>query len=74
MEKKYLIDELAKLTLQEKSLLRGLDTSYYDRERRNAIFNKIKLVKKDISQIKFKLRLEREKENVKNNNTDSTKN
>lgn len=55
-----LIDELARLKLEKNSLIRGLDTNYYDYEKRTKLFNRIKEVKKEIAQVKFRIRLEKE--------------
>jgi len=58
-----LIDKLSLLTLEKKYLKRELDNIWYDREKRQKIFNKIKKVNKEIENIKFKLQLERKIKN-----------
>ena len=63
MKHNELIEELSKLTLQEKSLKRNLDVCYYDSKKREKLFKEIDKVKKEIKKIKFKIRLEREMKN-----------
>ncbi len=63
MKHNELIEELSKLTLQEKSLKRNLDVCYYDSKKREKLFKEIDEVKKKIKKIKFKIRLEREMKN-----------
>lgn len=58
-----LIEKLSLLTLEKKYLKRELDNIWYDREKRQKIFNKIKKVNKEIENIKFKLQLERKIKN-----------
>ena len=55
-----LIEKISNLELEKKSLIRCLDTSYFDYEKRTELFNRIKEIKKEIQQIKFKIRLEKE--------------
>ena len=58
-----LIEKLSLLTLEKKYLKRELDNIWYDREKKQKIFNKIKKVNKEIENIKFKLELERKIKN-----------
>lgn len=58
-----LINELSKLTLEEKALKRNLNRNYYNVKTRNKLFNELELVNKEIKKVKFKIRLEREKNN-----------
>lgn len=55
-----LLDKLVRLELEEKSIIRNLNTYYCDDKTRNRLFAKLKKIKKEIEQIKFKLRVERE--------------
>ncbi len=71
MKHNELIERLSNLKLEEKNLKRVLDVYYRDENMRTKAFNKIKKVKKDIEQIKFKLKLEKELKN-ENNNTNNT--
>ena len=68
-----LIDKLANLTMEEKSLRRCLDIKYYDDEKRTQIFARIDKCKKEIEKVKFKIRMER-KLNDKNSNTNKSNN
>lgn len=52
-----LINELSKLTLEEKSLKRHIDRNYYNLEVRTKLFTRLKIVENEISRVKFKLRL-----------------
>lgn len=70
MKHNELIEKLSNLKLEEKNLKRVLDVYYRDENMRTKAFNKIKKVKKEIEQIKFKLKLEREINN-ENNNTNN---
>lgn len=65
MKHNELIEELSKLTLQEKSLKRNLDVCYYDSKKREKLFKEIDETKNKIKKIKFKIRLEREIKNEK---------
>ena len=56
-----LINQLSKLELEKKSLIRNLDKYYYDYKLRTKLFNNLKVVENDIKKVKFKIRLEREK-------------
>ena len=58
-----LIEKLSLLTLEKKYLKRGLDNNWYDRERKQKLFDKIKDVNKEIEYVKFKLELERKMRN-----------
>lgn len=60
MDNDKLIERLSNLQLQEKALLRVLDKVYNDIEARTKTFNQIKKVKREISSVKFKIRLEKE--------------
>ena len=63
-----LLDILVKLEMEEKSILRNLNTYYYDVTKKENLYGKLKRVRKEIQQTKFKLRMEREiKKNDKNN-------
>lgn len=62
-----LIDKLAMLDMEEKSIRRNLNTYYVDIEKRTKLFAKLNKVKKEIEKVKFKLRVEREiRKNDKN--------
>lgn len=58
-----LIEKLSLLTLEKKYLKRELDNIWYDREKRQKIFDKIRKVNKEIEYVKFKLELERKMRN-----------
>ena len=58
-----LIEKLSLLTLEKKYLKRELDNNWYDRVKRQNIFNRIKSVNKEIEYVKFKLELERKMRN-----------
>lgn len=62
-----LIEKLSLLTLERKYLKRELDNNWYDREKRQKTFNKIKDVNKKIQSVKFKLELERKMKNDSSN-------
>ena len=62
-----LIEKLSLLTLEKKYLKRELDNNWYDRIKRQNIFNRIKSVNKEIEYVKFKLELERKMKNGNNN-------
>ncbi len=65
-----LINKLAMLLAEEKSIIRNLNTYYVDKNRRCGLFKKLKKVQNDIQKVKFKLRIEREiRKDDKNNNT-----
>jgi len=55
-----LIEKLAMLEMNEKSIRRNLNTYYVDKEKRAKLFKKLHQVHKDIECVKFKLRIERE--------------
>ena len=61
------IDKLSLLELEKKYLKRELDNNWYDRNKRQKIFDKIKDVNKKIEYVKFKLELERKMKNGNNN-------
>lgn len=67
MKHNELIERLSNLKLEEKNLKRVLDVYYRDENMRTKAFNKIKKIKKEMEQIKFKLRLEKELKNERNN-------
>ena len=58
-----LIEKLSLLTLEKKYLKRELDNIWYDKEKKKKIFDKIKIVDKEIEYVKFKLELERKIKN-----------
>lgn len=60
-----LIEELSNLELEEKFVKRNLDRYYRDEESRDRLFYRLKKIKKEKEQIKFKLRLEKELKNEK---------
>ena len=62
-----LIEKLSLLTLEKKYLKRELDNNWYDREKKQKIFNRIKSVNKEIDYVKFKLELERKMRNDSSN-------
>lgn len=68
-----LINQLSKLTLEEKALKRNIDRNYYNAKVRKRLFFRLKEVDNEINRVKFKIRLEREKKNG-DNNTNSTEN
>lgn len=74
LERKELMDKLTQLELEEKAYKRLLDCFYYDYNKRTYYFNLLKKTQKEISKVKFRLKLikEMKKENVKNRNTNST--
>lgn len=62
-----LIEKLSLLTLEKKYLKRELDNNWYDRKRKQKLFDRIKSVNKEIEYVKFKLELERKMRNGNNN-------
>lgn len=62
-----LIEKLSLLTLEKKYLKRELDNNWYDRKRKQKLFDRIKSVNKEIEYVKFKLELERKMKNGNNN-------
>lgn len=60
MKNNDLIEKLSNLEMQKKSILRELDRVYNNFELRTKRFNEVKEIKKEIEQIKFKIRLEKE--------------
>lgn len=65
-----LISKLSELEMKQNHLKRCLDVTYYNNEKRKKFFEEIKEVKKEINNVKFQIRLEREmKKNVENSNT-----
>lgn len=69
-----LIDKLAHLELQERSLKRNINTYYFHAQKKEELFIRWKETKKEIETIKFKLRLERELKKNENSDTNTTKN
>ena len=64
-----LIDKLSKLNMSENMIKRCLDIKCYDEESRRKFFVELQQIQKEIQKIKFKLRMEKEIKNDKNNNT-----
>lgn len=60
MKNNELIEQLSNLEIQKRTLLRELDKIYNNFDKRTKTFNKIKQIIKDIEQVKFKIRLEKE--------------
>lgn len=54
-----MLDKLSKLTLEENNLKRLIDCSF-NREERTRMLTRLKVVKREIREIKIKLRIERE--------------
>ena len=52
-----LINQLSKLTLEEKALKRHIDRNYYNLKVRTKLFVRLKEVQNEINKVKFKLRL-----------------
>lgn len=73
MNDKY-IEELSKLRLEETHLKRCLDVKYYNKEQRKKFFERIKEIKKEKEKLKFKIRLQKEVKNAKDNNTNKSYN
>ncbi len=69
MKNNELIEQLSNLEMQKKSILRELDRVYNNFDLRTKRFNEVKEIKKEIDQIKFKIRLEKELRKDENNNT-----
>ena len=59
-----MIDKLSKLTLEEKSLKRGIDCTF-NRNDRTRMFERLKIVQREIREIKDKMRIERMIKNEK---------
>lgn len=65
-----LLEKMVHLEMEEKSILRNLNTYYYNAEKKELLYRKLKEVRKKIQQTKFKLRMEREiRKNDRNNNS-----
>lgn len=60
-----LIDELSKLTLEEKNLKRLMNINFYDIKKREQLFRRITIVDKKIEETKIKLRMEKAIKNEK---------
>lgn len=61
--------KLKQLYVQSKILRLELDTCYNNSEKRSKTFDKIKEIKKEIENVKFKIKLEKELKKYENNNT-----
>lgn len=61
--------KLKQLYAQAKILRLELDTCYNNSEKRSKTFDKIKQIKKEIENVKFKIKLEKELKKYENNNT-----
>ena len=72
--KNDLIGKLSELEMKERHLKRCLDVTYYNNEKRRKFFDELKKIKGEIEQTKFKIRLERKRENDKNSNTKQSNN
>ena len=59
-ENSILLDKLVMLEAEEKCLIRNLNIYYRNTKLKEKLFNKLKKVRKEIEQVKFKLRVERE--------------
>lgn len=69
-----LLDILVKLEMEEKSILRNLNTYYFDISKKENLYKKLKNIRTEIQQTKFKLRMEREiKKNDRNSNSSESK-
>ena len=65
-----LIEQLSKYRLEETSIKRELDRNYRSDVIRTRMFKRLKFIKKEQERLKFRLRLEKEIKNDKDNNTD----
>lgn len=63
------IDELSKLILYKKSILRQINVYFIKNENRDRLFAKLNEVENDIKRVKFKIRMERELKKNENSNT-----
>ena len=54
-----LINQLSKLTIEEKALKRHIDRNYYNVELRTKLFDRLKFVENEINKTKFKINIER---------------
>ena len=59
-----MIDKLSKLTLEENSLKRGIDCTF-NRKDRSRMFERLKIVQREIRETKDKIRIERMLKNEK---------
>lgn len=69
-----LIEKLSNLKLEEKYIIRLLDKEYNNRKLRSKKFERLTFIRQEIKKINFKLSVEREKYNAKNNNTNTSEN
>lgn len=60
MSNNDLIEELSKLTLEEKSIKRNLDKYCCKGTTRTKLFNRLEEVKKEINKVEFRLKIEKE--------------
>lgn len=72
--KNKLIMELSELDTQRKYILRQIDINYYDKEKRNFCFNKLKSIDNEIKKVKFKLKIEKRIKNDKNSDSNKSNN
>lgn len=70
---KELISELSTLDEERNFVMRQLDIYYFDKEKRQLNFKRLKEIDKEISKVKFKLKAEKEIKNA-NNNTNKPNN
>ena len=60
-----LIEKLSSLKLAESAVKRNLDRNYYNLKLRSKLFKELKQIQNEIERVKFKIRLERKKnENI----------
>lgn len=62
-----LIEKLSSLKLAESAVKRNLDRNYYNSKLRSKLFKELKQIQNEIERVKFKIRLEKKKN--ENNNT-----
>ena len=60
-----LISKLSKLNLEKNSLKRNIEINYKNTKIKAELFDRLKVVNKEIEKVKFKLRLEKEMKNGK---------
>jgi len=58
-----LINQLSKLELEKKAIKRNLNKNYYNASIRNKLFLDLDAIDNEIKKVKFKIRLERERNN-----------
>lgn len=66
------LDELTKEDLNRKYIIRQINITYFNQERRTRLFKELNECENKIKKLKFKLNFERKI--YENNNTNSTKN